>query len=241
MPTPRSARIALTVLDRHVSVARNVPEGRVRVDQLLPVMYAVDDALIGVAADGKAVSCAKGCSACCRAQPVPVTPAEAHALSRLVEALPEPRRAEVRARFADRAERLMAAELYDLFLRLAPVENPEQARDAARAYHRLGLACPFLDADACSIHLDRPFVCRQYLVTSPPEQCADPLANPVEVVPIPAKPGTALLRAAEPVAGRPQLTIPLVLALEYAERYRAELEQTTDAEPLLEAWLKELA
>jgi Fe-S-cluster containining protein len=244
MPS-RTVRIELTVLGKPVPVEGAVPEGRIRVDELLPFLYAVDTAVIGAAvnaveAAGKSVSCCKGCSACCRAQPVPVTPAEALALSRLVDALPEPRRTEVRSRFADRVERLKAAGLFDLFLRLAPVADREQARTAATAYHRLGLVCPFLDDDSCSIHPGRPFVCRQYLVTSPAELCADPLANPVEVVPIPVGPAGALLRAAEPVAGRPQLTVPLVLALEYAARHRAELERTTDAEPLLKRWLAEL-
>ncbi|HJZ55716.1 MAG TPA: YkgJ family cysteine cluster protein [Gemmataceae bacterium] len=241
----RTVRIELTVLGHPVAVEHGTPDGRARVDELLPLLYALDNAVIGAAvkkieAEGKAVSCCKGCSACCRAQPVPVTPAEAFALARLVDALPEPRRTEVRERFADRVAKLKDAGLFDLFLRLVPVTDKQQARDAATAYFRLGLVCPFLKDDACSIHPDRPFVCRQYLVTSPAELCADPLANPVAVVPIPFGPAGALLRAAEPVAGRPQLTVPLVLALEYAARHRDELERTTEAEPLLNRWLAEL-
>jgi Fe-S-cluster containining protein len=244
MPT-RAARIELTVLGQPVAVEHPVPEGSVRVDELLPLMYAVDNAVIDAAvkaveAEGKSVSCCKGCSACCRAQPVPVTPAEALALARLVDALPEPRRTEVRSRFADRVAKLKAVGLYDLFLRLVAVTDKQQARDAATAYFRLGLVCPFLDDDSCSIHPDRPFVCRQYLVTSLAELCADPLSNPVAVVPIPVGPARALLRAAEPVAGRPQLTVPLVLALECAALHRDELERTADAGPLLERWLAEL-
>lgn len=244
MPS-RTVRIELTVLGQSVPVEAAVPEGQVRVDELLPFLYAVDTAVIGAAVnaverEGETVSCCKGCSACCRAQPVPVTPAEAFALSRLVEALPEPRRGEVRARFADRVAKLKAAGLHDLFLRIVPVADKEQARAAATAYFQLGLVCPFLDDDSCSIHPDRPFVCRQYLVTSPAELCANPLANAVEVVPIPVGPAGALLRAAEPVAGRPQLTVPLTLALEYAACHREELERTTDAEPLLKRWLAEL-
>lgn len=244
MPT-RAVRIELTVFDRPVAVEHAVPEGQVRVDELLPAMYALDNEVIGAAvrkveAEGKSVSCEKGCSACCRAQPVPVTPPEAHALARFVELLPEPRRTEVRERFADRVTKLKAAGLYDLFLRAAPIASPEQARDAVTAYFRLGLICPFLEDDACSIHPHRPFVCRQYLVTSPPELCADPLTNKVAVVPIPVGPAGALLRTTEPVAGRPQLSIPLVLALEYDERHGDELARTADAEQALRAWLKEL-
>jgi hypothetical protein len=45
---------------------------------------AVDAAVKEVDVNGETVSCCKGCSACCRAQPVPVNPPEAYALLRLV-------------------------------------------------------------------------------------------------------------------------------------------------------------
>jgi Fe-S-cluster containining protein len=241
----RAARIELTVLGQSVAVEGDAPEGPARVDELLPFLYAIDNAIIDVAvraveAQGKSVSCCKGCSACCRAQPVPVTPAEALALARLVDALPEPRRTEVRARFAARVAKLQAAGLFDAFLRLIPIADKEQARAAAKSYFQLGLVCPFLEDDACSIHPQRPFVCRQYLVTSPAELCDDPLTNKVDVIPIPAGPAGALLTASEPVAGRPQLTVPLVLALEYVERHRDELERTGDAGTILNQWLAAL-
>jgi Fe-S-cluster containining protein len=246
MSHSRTLRVELKVLDRSLVVEGHVPVGAVRPDELLPFMYHADNVVIGAAiakseAAGKHISCAKGCSACCRAQPVPITPAEAHALARLVEALPEPRRTEVRARFADRVAQLKAAGLFDVMIRDVSVRDREQARAIARDYFALGLVCPFLDNDACSIHPHRPFVCRQYLVTSPAELCTNPLINPVEVVPIPVKAASALLAATEPVAGRPQLTVSLVVALEYDSRHRAELERTGDAELILRRWLAELA
>jgi Fe-S-cluster containining protein len=36
------------------------------------------------------------------------------------------------------------------------------------------MPCPFLEDESCSIHPDRPLVCREYLVTSPAELCAGP-------------------------------------------------------------------
>ena len=245
MPHTRTLRVELTVLDRQLVIEDRVPIGAVRPDELLPFLYHADNTVIGAAiakseADGKHVSCKKGCSACCRAQPVPVAPAEAHALARLVEALPEPRRTEVRNRFADRVARLKAAGLFDLLMREVPVLDREQARATARDYFALGIVCPFLEEDACSIHAARPFVCRQYLVTTAPELCADPLHNRVEVVPMPVKGASAMLAAAEPVVGREQLSVPLVVALEYDARHRTELERTGDAELILRRWLAEL-
>ena len=53
------------------------------------------------------------------------------------------------------------------------------------AYFALGIPCPFLEEESCSIHPDRPLVCREYLVTSPAELCAGPTQEGVTPVPVP--------------------------------------------------------
>src|SRR5262249_12654648 len=149
--------------------------------------HAVDLAVRRTEAEGKTVSCRKGCSACCRAQPVPVTPPEAYALLRLVGNLPEPRRTQGRAPLAHRAPRPGEAGLADRCLQLDADRDvtKTEVHEAARRYFRLGLACPFLEDDACSIYEDRPLICREYLVTSPAERCRDPFATPVEGIRMP--------------------------------------------------------
>lgn len=84
-----------------------------------------------------------------------------------------------------------------IFPRETPLESAEQARHAVEQYVKLQLACPFLEDDARSIHPQRPFVCRQYLVTSDPALCDDPLHNDVEVVPMPMQPAHAMLSTTE--------------------------------------------
>ena len=126
-------RVALKIYGEPLTVDGDAPEGLIRLDELLPVFRQVDDSVIDravarVEANGDKVSCSKGCSACCRAQPVPVTPPEAYALLRLVESLPEQRQSEVRAAFANRAARLRTAELHDSFMRRETEVSPEQAR-----------------------------------------------------------------------------------------------------------------
>jgi Fe-S-cluster containining protein len=227
---PQHVRLSLRILGEPVAVEAPQPPKRVRLDEVLPLLRDIDDRAVDLAvkrieADGKVVSCRKGCSACCRTQPVPVTPPEAYALLRLVEKLPEPRRAEVRARFADRVQRLRDAGLADHFLQRDRDVTEEHARDAAQRYFRLGLVCPFLEDDACGIYEDRPFVCRQYLVTSPPELCRDPFTNPVEVIRMPIAAAGAMRRTATTLLETAQFTVALTLALEYAQAHRAELER----------------
>lgn len=243
MRTPSNRiHLVLRIDGEAVPVSAPPPPSRARLDELLPAQREVDNAAIAHAvrkseAAGKQVACAKGCSACCRAQPVPVTPPEAYALLRLVEALPAARRRDIEARFEDRVQRLQAAGLADLLLEQPADLDAERARGIAHAYFRLGLACPFLEDDACSIHPQRPFVCRQYLVTSDPALCADPFANKADVIPMPLRAATAELAVSEAAYGRPQHTVPLTLALTYARRHRDELERRFDAEPIFRQWL----
>jgi maleate isomerase len=245
---PPTVRLRLRILGEPVAVEAPGPPERARLDEVLPLLRAIDDRAVDLAvqrteARGKTVSCRKGCSACCRAQPVPVTPPEAYALLRLVENLPEPRQAEVRARFADRVQRLRDAGLADRFLQLegAGDATKEQVRDAAQRYFRLGLACPFLEDDACGIYEDRPFVCREYLVTSPAEWCRDPFATPVEGIRMPVAAEGAMLRTATKFLEKPQFTLALTLALEYAQAHRAELERTFASRDMFPRALQELA
>ena len=241
----RSIQLVLRVDGQPVPVRAPQPPVRARLDQLLPAQRAVDDAAIDHAvrksqAAGRGPACAKGCSACCRAQPVPVTPQEAYALLRLVEAQPPAVRATLEARFADRVRRLQEAGLADLLLERPPGVDTASARATAQAYFALQLACPFLQDDACSIHPQRPFVCRQYLVSSDPALCTDPFVHPVAVIPVPLRAANAALAVAQAAYTRAQHTVPLVLALVYARRHRAELERRFPAEPMFRAWLHAL-
>jgi|KBSSwiStaDraftv2_1062776.scaffolds.fasta_scaffold55792_2 Fe-S-cluster containining protein len=233
LPTSR-VRVSFSANGRPFRIEVRAPGGRARLDQLLPALREIDDQLIEATvarheATGKRISCAKGCSACCRVQPVPVTPPEAFALAQLVDALPEPRRTAVRSASAAAVERLHEAGLYMVYMRRDPEMTRAAAMAVARRYATLSLACPFLLDDACSIYAERPFVCRQYLVTSAPELCKAPLDNPVRPIKAPAAFATAMLQVAEQLLGPPQYTVPLILALEYAREHRDTLERTFEA------------
>ena len=233
---PPTVRITLRVVGEPVTAAVPAPAGPVRLDEVLLLLRQLDDGVVDVAVRraeaerGEAVACRKGCSACCRAQPVPVTPVEAYALWLLVESLPEPRRTRVREHFTANARRLDEAGLKQLYLDRGRTLTADEARAVARRYFALGLVCPFLEEDACGIYPDRPFVCRQYLVTSPAELCRDPFANPVRPVPTLLGFAHAALATAEKFLGPPWYSVPLALALEFAEKYREELERTFPAE-----------
>ncbi|WP_298744561.1 YkgJ family cysteine cluster protein [uncultured Brevundimonas sp.] len=188
-----TGRVTLAVGEERIPVEMTVPAGPVAVEDVLPVVHGLSSLFAARAAaraeaEGRAVSCRAGCGACCR-QMVPIAPAEARALARLVEAMPEPRRGRVRRRF-DAA--LDALEPLGLLERLG--RDPADRQSVALAYFAAGVACPFLEDEACSIHADRPLACREYLVTSSPDLCAA-LSPGIEQVPLEARPSLALLHA----------------------------------------------
>jgi Fe-S-cluster containining protein len=205
--------------------AVQVPSGPATPRDLLPVLQGLADAIVGSAVQaaetrGQTISCKKGCGACCR-QLVPLSPTEARRLRDLVNGLPEPRRSAVLARFADARERLEAAGLLEQLYH--PERLPAEHRQAfGMEYFRQGIPCPFLEDESCSIHPDRPLICREYLVTSPAEDCARPSAAAVRCVPLPGRASRAATRlgaGAAPAAGR---WVPLVLALGWADAHPTE-------------------
>ena len=98
------------------------------------------------------VSCAAGCSACCRSFAKQITDDEADLLVSLVKS------------------GKVAIDLDAL---------SEQAEKVASGQPEAsGTACVFLSTEGrCRVYADRPGVCRKYYVTSPKENCADPKAN----------------------------------------------------------------
>lgn len=205
-----------------------VPTAPTRLVDLLPVFQSLAEAMVGAAVvsaegEGRTVSCCKGCGACCR-QMVPISETEARRMGEVVESLPEPRRSTVRARFAEGRRRLEEVGLLDDLLHRDRWDAAGK-RSIATEYFRQGIACPFLEAESCSIYEDRPIACREYLVTSPAEECARPTAETIRCVELPAKVWTAVARFDEVDPSSPFLRwVPLILASEWAESHPEELE-----------------
>jgi len=215
-----SVSMSLRVAGEVVSVVLDVPAGPAGVDDLLPALQALDDALVRHATEqaersGRRISCRAGCGACCR-QLVPVSEVEARRLAELVRSLPDAERAAVEERFARALEALSSN---GLLARLrepeAILDRPERRRVGLEYFSR-GVACPFLVNESCSIHPDRPLACREYLVTSPAQHCANPTPETVDQVEMPTRLSRALMRFASEEPTKPRWR-PLVLALESTE------------------------
>lgn len=157
-----------------------LPDGPASFLDILPAVRALADAmaeqaLADLSAMGRPVACGPGCGQCCR-HLVTIGEAEALRLARVVRGLPPARRAEVEERFQAGLARLeksgLLPELMAVFTHQA--HDWRSLLRMQRDYWDLAIPCPFLEQGSCSIYEERPLVCRQYLVTTPPAACADP-------------------------------------------------------------------
>ncbi|MER3430655.1 MAG: YkgJ family cysteine cluster protein [Blastocatellia bacterium] len=222
-----------------------VPAAPVKPHRMLPIFHQMANSFVEVGVDvvkseGKTVSCKARCGACCR-QAVPISEAEIYQIAELVNNLPEPQQTRVRRRFNEAAAHFHRIGWYERFLehqRRAPEKEPDEAIREGIAivleYFHQQIPCPFLEDESCSIHPNRPVACREYLVTTPAVNCADPTPNSIRIVDLLIKPSRALRRLGSrgklSAEGFPILT----RALELAENYPEDFEEKSGPE-----WMKE--
>jgi Fe-S-cluster containining protein len=227
--------IGLKINGEPVQLHLRVPAGPAPVSRMLPVFQGLTDGLVawGIAqaeAAGRTLTCRQGCAHCCR-QLVPVALSEARHLQQVVARLPAERQATIRARFADALARLTAAGWCDEY---AAGGDPVAV---SLSYFRFQVACPFLENEACSIYADRPLACREYLVTSPADECTRPADEKVHGLKLPAVTSRAVRGVDYRVYGRMAI-IPLLFALD-AETEQPEPATLTGPE-LMQALLQYL-
>ncbi len=239
----RHAEIRLSVYGEPVTISVNIPTRHTTTRRMLPIFReachrVVEGAVNHAENNGRTVSCKAGCGACCR-QLVPIAPSEAHLLKELVNDLPPDRKAQIEGRFENARSRLEQAGLLQT---LSAAEKPvdSEYKRLGLEYFALGVPCPFLENESCSIHQDRPLVCREYLVVSPAENCARTNGEPIEVLKIPGKASKALLAIDDAEDKKLRNWVPLVLALEWAEK-NPKASPARPGTEIAERFIRELA
>jgi Fe-S-cluster containining protein len=199
-----TATLRLSMGDLRIVHPITVPSAPVPAAEIVPALQGLVNAVVGAAEMGKVISCRKGCGACCR-QLVPVSRTEGERLLQVVEAMPADRREAVKKRFAAAEAAIAAAGLKE--------RRGRTDRELSTAYFALRVPCPFLEDESCSIHPERPLVCREYLVTSPAELCAGPTQEDVTPVAVPK-----VSMAARGLQEEGDDWFPLALLMDWARR-----------------------
>jgi Fe-S-cluster containining protein len=225
--------------DETRKVRVSVPRASVPFRTLLPAIRVLVDTSVELASrfnseQGTPISCKPDCCACCYYAPM-LSPAEARSVVAQVEALPEPRRSAVVARFEQAVERLRDSGLLQRY------EQGHVGADGSRRpgypgwhddYLRLSIACPFLEDKRCSVYAERPLVCRNYMVVSDPVECGriGGVRAAISIRPNVARAAAALGR--EETAPR---SIMLVAVLDWARETPESIELATGVQ-----WLTRL-
>jgi len=199
-----------------------IPNIPMRMADLVAPMHQLCNGIVGLAIRqemnrGETVSCRKGCGVCC-CQLVPLSPPEAFFLSDFIHRMPPERHARIIARFQAIKE---AMDENGLTERVKKIETTNEHQTLAYDYFRMGISCPFLEEQSCSIHSSRPFACREYNVISPPEYCADPFKKGVKKIKISRNMTTATARLAAELCNVPAMLVPMTLALEWTSENEA--------------------
>jgi len=193
-----------------------VPNAAVPAAEVVPALQGLVNAVVEAAEMGKAISCRKGCGACCR-QLVPVSRTEGERLLQVVEAMPTERREMLKARFAAAEAAIEGGGLTE--------RRRRSDRELSTAYFALGVPCPFLEDESCSIHPERPLVCREYLVTSPAALCAGPKQEGVTPVAVPK-----VSMAARRLQDEKDDWFPLAMLMAWARTRSRKVERRTGPE-----------
>ena len=238
-----TGRVSLRINGAPLDLEMTVPANQTKPHRMLPIFHQMANAFtqIGIDAaesEGRSISCKAGCGACCR-HPVPISEVEVYQIAELVESMPESRRRVVKERFADAVDHFRKKGLleelkkhYDHGRPKTSRKQMEQAMDVAVKLFYEGIPCPFLENESCSIHQDRPLACREYLVTSPAENCAKPSAKNIQKVDLPIRPSKTLEHLGLTGRMTDEWPLLLILALELAERYPESFPEKTG-----EAWM----
>ena len=235
-------KLQIHMFDGDHEISARFPTGRVKVLEMLPLARGISEGITAVAigyavSQGEKISCRAGCGVCC-SQLVPITPAEAVRLAEVVEAMPGGRGKAVKKRFERAVRRLRAAGLVDrnappcqAALRASPLPGKTLWEDASRRYFDARIPCPFLEDASCGIYSERPMVCREFNVTTPPSLCAT-LSPDARTIPRLVRMSEVMTGFTNKRLGRKDLNIPLTLSLDWARANREAFEHEGDGEEL---------
>jgi len=227
-PDALTATADLRIGGQKLQLKLVVPADEVPPESLLPTLHELSNRVVEgveekVRKNGLQVSCRKGCGACCR-QPVPISPAEARLLAGIIQNMPDAAQAIIRARFDDAVRRLDESGLRDRATHYHRLSNDE-VQAMVYEYFQLGIPCPFLEDESCSIYPFRPLVCREYLVISPAEHCATLAEDQIQRLQFPVSVAAAFAGMEGVAEPGENIYLPLILALEWSEANAGKVER----------------
>ncbi|BBB90527.1 MAG TPA: YkgJ family cysteine cluster protein [Methylomusa anaerophila] len=184
----------------------DIPDHDISLTDLMPALFKLFDCFIEIELKLTKTTCQKGCSVCCN-QLIPISISEAFYLNDLIQNLPREKQTAVNKRFQSALHIMNKKRLF------TRGNNPTVNKNIDQDYFNLKISCPFLESNICSIYEFRPFVCREYNLTSNPDFCIDPYHNSIEKIKIKRNIGALVAAFTARLYGLPPIPIPIPLIL----------------------------
>lgn len=226
-----TGQIKLSIGGIPLEMQMTVPAKPVKPQRMLPIFQQMANSFVemgisSVENSGARISCEKGCSACC-SQPIPLAEIEAYKIAELVENLAEPQRTEIKRRFDEACRRFYEIGWFEKLDNCVYLSKEEREK-VILEYFSENVACPFLEDKACSIYEERPLACREYLVTSPAQNCSAPSGKTVHLIELPIKASETLRKIGDSKNLNAIVNfLPLILALKWTQLHADEFPEKT--------------
>ena len=201
----------------------------IAIETFIQALYKLCDYIIELELSHTTSSCSKGCSACCN-QLIPLAGGEVFHLNQLVASFPETKQRMFKKRIRHITRTLE---------RQKQVNSPPVSFE--NQYFQLGIPCPFLENNACSIYSQRPFVCREYQVNSSPLLCADPYNENIARVGYGVNFGALVTVFCAKLFGLPKFPVPLFQMRKWINEYKYLQAKKFPSEWLFENFLTGIA
>ena len=229
--------LRLRIGHEQIRIRADIPRETVSLSEFVPIVHSLTDAVMAAAARGakreqRLISCGPECGACCR-QLVPLGEAEAVYLKGVLDALSEDRRVRILERFRVALQELQDSGLLAELQSEDRLHGHDKRKKVGLRYFRLGIPCPFLEEESCSIHRHRPLACREYVVTSDPLHCANLETGRVVTLELPRRPSALFYRFGDGAGLAPARWMALPLALEWIQSDAGEAGRRTFGAPEL--------
>ena len=159
-----------------------------------------------------------------------------------VESMPEPRKREVSMRFRLALKQLKEKRFLEKLEELQNLRiSDEEYKAIVNEYFLQQIPCPFLVNESCGISEVRPSMCREYMVTSPAENCKRPHDRRIMRLPISLRLSEALSRTWASLNDARVKVIPLILALKWTKENEGTRFAGADSVRLLSNLLRHIS
>ena len=225
-----SGDLKLDIGGEHFELNLTIPAAPVKPRRMLPVFQMLTNQIVArgierANEEGKAISCKAACGACCR-QPLLISEAEVFDLADLIESMPFERRTSIKQLFREGREYFEKLDWFNRFDAMSERAKAGPSDELGREFVALlseyiaqRVACPFLEDESCSIYEDRPLICREYLVTSPAENCSAPRPDNTAKLPISGSAARAFGLLVKTENSAKPSSLLLIRLLEFAEMH----------------------